>query len=95
MKDGTKMIVPTWTYLTYADAEAEEAKNRENMWGFTYSELMDLINLHAIAFLGGEMVDMERIEYRLIDANFHREAKLLKEHDYEALREIAFKEFLS
>ena len=94
MKVGTD-IYPGYKALTYEDAAAAEKVNAINGWGITYSMLMALIKTHEKARNVGNIRYMERVEYMLTDANFHREARLLKEGEYDALREIAFKEFLA
>lgn len=93
-KVGTD-IYPGYKKLTFADADAMERANKLMGWGLTYSELMGMIDAHKVARETGDVLNMEKIEYRLTDANFHREARLLKEAEYDAMQEIAFKEYLA
>lgn len=93
-KVGTN-IYPGYKKLTYDDAEAAERVNAINGWGITYSMLMGMISAHEHARRVSNIRDMEKVEYMLKDANFHREARLLNEGEYEALRGIAFNEYLS
>ena len=87
--------------MTWKDAEEMEKLNNENGWGFSDSDLLRLTADHMEAYLNHmEATDnaeilkhvaiMEKIEWRLTDANFHKLCGALNEHKYKtALNAIA------
>lgn len=59
-----------------------EQVNAENKWGIASEEYELLVADHANAKANNDMHEMEAIEYRLTDLNFHDEVKLLQEGLY-------------
>ena len=94
--------------MTWEDAEEMEKLNNENGWGFSDSDLLRLIADHMDAYLDNlqatdnveimkSIATMEKIEWRLTDANFHTFCKMLNEHKYKeatlhVANEIMFEE---
>lgn len=56
--------------------------NAENKWGIASEEYELLVAAHANAKDRGDTNEMEAIEYRLTDLNFHDEVKMLQEGRY-------------
>lgn len=56
--------------------------NAENRWGIASEEYELLVAAHANARDRNDKHDMEAIEYRLTDLNFHDEVKMLREGRY-------------
>ena len=56
--------------------------NAENKWGIASEEYELLVAAHANAKDRGDTNEMEAIEYRLTDLNFHDEVKMLREGRY-------------
>ena len=56
--------------------------NAENKWGIASEEYELLVAAHANAKDRGDTSEMEAIEYRLTDLNFHDEVKMLQEGRY-------------
>ena len=56
--------------------------NTENKWGIASEEYQILVAAHANARDKNDMHEMEAIEYRLTDLNFHDEVKMLREGRY-------------
>ena len=56
--------------------------NAENKWGITSEEYELLVAAHANARDRDDKHEMEAIEYRLTDLNFHGEVKMLQEGRY-------------
>ena len=87
--------------MTWEDAEEVEKLNQLNGWGVSASDALRFVADHMDAYLDSEEETkpeniercvrvMERIEWRLTDANFHSFCKALKEHDYhKAIKMIA------
>ena len=82
-----------YSVMTWEDAEEVEKLNYENGWGFSSTNLLRLIADHEDCYFDMEettdmntfhkyMRKMERIEWRLEDANFHELHKLLRKHEY-------------
>ena len=58
---------------------------RKNGYGFSVHDLVRLTRQHKKAFRTGDVLTMERIEYRLTWCNFHGEAGLMHEGRYDEL----------
>ena len=56
--------------------------NVENKWGIASEEYGILVAAHANAKDRNDKHEMEAIEYRLTDLNFHDEVKMLQEGRY-------------
>ena len=56
--------------------------NAENKWGIASEEYGILVADHANAKDRNDKHEMEAIEYRLTDLNFHDEVKMLQEGRY-------------
>ena len=56
--------------------------NTENKWGIASEEYEILVAAHANARDKNDTHEMEAIEYRLTDLNFHDEVKMLQEGRY-------------
>ena len=56
--------------------------NAENKWGIASEEYELLVAAHANAKDRNDKHEMEAIEYRLTDLNFHGEVKMLQEGRY-------------
>ena len=56
--------------------------NAENKWGIASEEYELLVAAHANAKDRDDNHEMETIEYRLTDLNFHDEVKMLREGRY-------------
>ena len=56
--------------------------NAENKWGIASEEYELLVATHANARDRDDKHEMEAIEYRLTDLNFHSEVKMLQEGRY-------------
>ena len=56
--------------------------NAENKWGIASEEYELLVVAHASAKDKNHKHEMEAIEYRLTDLNFHDEVKMLQEGRY-------------
>lgn len=76
-------IMNGYKALTFEEAERACELNRKNGWGFTDRMLRRLGTEHRKAYEQGDILRQEAIEYRLDDANFHRESGLLARHNYE------------
>lgn len=61
--------------------------NKKNNFTITDKELLALYNRHQDALNNNDFYEMAKIEYRLIDAGFQHEAKLLHEAEYRFLKE--------
>lgn len=71
--------------LTPKDRERMSALNHKNGWGITTNALIRLIRQHRAARERGDTHQMELIEYRLTDINFHREVEMLMKGEYKEL----------
>ena len=77
--------------LTWEEAEDAEKQNEECGWGFSVEDEMDFLIDHIRAYIfilknGDDTAEnatreMEWIEWRLEDANFHTFCELLHKHD--------------
>lgn len=76
------MLYPGCECMTVDDAKEMENLNYKNGWGFTYVELGNLFVEHYKARNKNDIHTMEKIEYRLTDANFHSEASKLHDGSY-------------
>lgn len=56
--------------------------NAENKWGITLEEYKLLVAAHANARGRNDRKEMEAIEYRSTDINFHDEVRMLQEGRY-------------
>jgi hypothetical protein len=56
--------------------------NAENKWGIASEEYELLVAAHANARNRDDKHEMEAVEYRLTDLNFHDEVKMLQEGRY-------------
>ena len=83
--------------LIESDERLCERQNKQNDWSFTTAQLMRLMREHRRAYIENLGLDfrnekkifanerrMAMISYRLDDANFHKFAALLDNHDYDA-----------
>lgn len=83
----TDKIYPGCAAMTYCDAKRTHRLNAKNLWGFSLDTLARITREHKKARAAGDVRTMERIEYRLTDANFHHEAHILFRGEYEILME--------
>lgn len=79
--------------LTRKDYEHQRHLNAKNDYGFSYNMLVKIGNQHQKAYSNNDEDTMKLIIYRLIDANYHPEAGLLDEHDYEGFKKLIYKDF--
>ncbi len=71
--------------LTWKDRERMGDLNRKNGYGITTNGLIRLIRQHRAARERGDIHQMELIEYRLTDINFHYEVGMLMNGKYKEL----------
>ena len=86
-------LYPNCKAMTYGDVEELGQMNAKCKWSFSEEDCKDFLfsHMNALIFVlkhGDDTAmngtrDMEMIEYRLEDANYHTLAKLLHENDYE------------
>ena len=69
--------------LSLVERQAMDTLNSEKQWGIAYDEFNRLVLNHETARNCGDTHQMELIEYRLTDINFHSEVRLLKEGMYQ------------
>lgn len=74
--------------LTDREVDRIRALNRKNQYGITLEELKSLFKRHQAARKRGDLHEMETIEYRLTDINFHHECGLLSSSQYERIIEV-------
>ena len=75
-------ILEGYKALTGAEADHQLELNHKNGWGFSIMMLKRLGTEHRKAYERGDILRQEAIAYRLTDANFHTERRLLSRHDY-------------
>ena len=87
--------------MTWEDAEEMGRLNAENGWSFSTEDLNELLFSHMLAYIfvlkGDDTAnngtrEMEMIEYRLEDANYHTFANLLHRHEYEDAKAWMYEE---
>lgn len=69
--------------LSAKEEKAIETLNANNGWGLDYDEFAALVAKHLAARNRGDRHEMEVIEYRLTDVNFHTSCELLSEGKYQ------------
>ena len=69
--------------LTLKEQDRIEGINIKNHYGITDSMLKTLITRHKKARANNDNHEMELIEYRLTDINFHSECGLLSKGKYD------------
>lgn len=78
--------------LSAKEEKAIETLNANNGWGLDHDEFEVLVAKHRAARDKGNQHEMEAIEYRLTDINFHTSCELLSEGKYqEALEHESIK----
>ena len=60
--------------------------NAKNGYGFNRKMILTLTTKHETARKNNDVLTMQKIEYRLNDANFHHEVGLLSQGKYNQLR---------
>ncbi len=75
--------------LSPTDRDRAWKQNEKNGWSFSDKTLQKLYNKH----LNGSEYDKALVEYRLTDANFHKESEFLNNEDYEGLAKFHKKEW--
>ncbi|MBQ2996221.1 MAG: hypothetical protein IJE22_03170 [Oscillibacter sp.] len=74
--------------LTEREQDRIRALNRKNRYGITLAEVKLLFERHQAARKRGDSHEMEKIEYRLTDINFHYECGLLSSGQYDKITEV-------
>ena len=68
--------------LSTEERDKIDRVNADNKWGIASEEYELLVAAHANARDKNDKHEMEAIEYRLTDLNFHDEVKMLQEGRY-------------
>lgn len=91
--NGYKESIEEEYELTDTDIKRIGKTNSKNQWAFSNKDLLRLARQHKRAKMQNDERTMARIEYRLDDANFHKEASLLNNGQYDKLFKMLKEDF--